>query len=79
MSQSRPSFNTWTALVVLAVLSMAYIGGYYATVERVIIDWSRLEDTIPHYSVPWVPDVVPHWFFAPIHAIDRRIRPDFWW
>lgn len=79
MTESRSSFNAWTAGGALAAILAAYIGGYYAIVGRVTVDSSRLVDTVPNFALPRMPDVLSDGFFAPIHAIDRRIRPDFWW
>jgi hypothetical protein len=56
-------------------LLLAYVATYYATVTR----WH----SFPNYPAitRFLPDgshITVRGFFLPIHAIDRRIRSDFW-
>lgn len=57
----------------VAVLVVSYVAAYYAAVSRVR-DAATMS---PRYSVPFAPSAV-RLFFAPAHAIDRRLRPAFW-
>jgi hypothetical protein len=59
----------------IVLLAALYIGAYYAMVQK--------DDVFPY---PFKADVASYhfgdeWaesFFAPAHAIDRRLRPEFW-
>jgi hypothetical protein len=79
-------------LAVLTVLLGLYVGAYYAMVEPVPFD-DDPPDFEATYYCPFAPFLesrrglglrVLRWqtecdaFFAPIHWLDRRIRPNFW-
>ena len=75
-SPRNPSF-VLPVTVTLAVLLALYVGAYFATVEPY--------GDVPWYSLNFVPegagpevDRCLDWFFAPIHRLDRRIRPHVW-
>lgn len=87
MNESRkPSSNPWIGVVVLAVLFGGYVGAYYVTVEPYV--HSRVAGTVirlPTYSIPgsserwqWSVDTLLDVVFAPMHWLDRRIRPHVW-
>lgn len=80
MSEERKrSVAPWIAGVVLVLLGL-YVGGYYAMVRPTFIP----EPTgyLPVYrnlSAPRqtrTPSLLA--FFAPVHRIDRRLRPNVW-
>jgi len=61
---------------------------YYVSVEAVPVHTPRLTilpggtviitlqtDVLPAYRGGWESSA---WFFAPIHALDKQIRPDVW-
>ena len=84
-SPRKPGFLLPVA-VTLAVLLGLYVGAYYAIVE-VLPEWSYVPGTPgePWYSASWIPpgyrQVVDRCLtpaFAPIHALDRRLRPHIW-
>jgi hypothetical protein len=84
-SPRKPGFVLPVAVTLAALLGL-YVGGYYAMVWR----WGRM----PRYSLgppryPGLEDKIEpervsrsqrrrQRFFAPIHWLDRRIRPDAW-
>jgi hypothetical protein len=79
------------AIGIVVLLAALYVGAYYAMVSRgpylvpltpldfkggrLFAKAGMLFDEEPEYSVGGVWSTA---FFAPIHAIDRRIRPTFW-
>ena len=74
---------TWVASLSL-VLGL-YVGAYYATVRSsalMIFSYSKKPlDIRPQYRLPGdfaVPETVLERFFAPIHVVDRRLRPRHW-
>jgi hypothetical protein len=67
----------------IVLLGAMYVGGYYGTIMRVA--------TAEHYDgddASWRlgrPFMAPRYpadrleaFFAPIHSLDRMLRPEFW-
>lgn len=72
-----------TAVVLLGL----YVGAYYAIVKSLPISLQspslpfRPLRAQPRYPVgsdgPWVQQTL-HWLFAPIHRIDRFLRPGVW-
>lgn len=83
MSDRKATHFIVPAVVALVLLGL-HVGAYYATVDvKVDTAWRRygvvtVEEatgTSPTYSV-WHPWTRP--FFAPVHWLDRRIRPQFW-
>ena len=53
-----------------------YVGAYYAIVQPGLMTRSCI---YPRYVIPGSIELPSGEFlFAPIHAIDRRFRPDFW-
>lgn len=68
----------WAALV-LVVLAGLYVGGYYANVVRVeLLLGSRSGHSVVNVRVYRVGGTWAEAFFAPMHAIDRQIRPAYW-
>lgn len=68
------------ALALPLSLLALYVGAYYALVEADPFTYEILHgDEIAWYPVypdfPWGDGVA---FFAPIHGIDRRLRPAVW-
>ena len=77
----RKTSAPWIAGAVLLVLLGGYVGAYYGLMKpdsvSVVLDArfhiSMRPVTVPVYSASWL-----HSFFAPIHRLDRRIRPHMW-
>jgi hypothetical protein len=80
-----------TVVVVLAASLALYAGAYYGLVEQDrLVARNRVEMRYPSYGgnllaspipgvswdVEFTPDLRP--LFAPIHWLDRRLRPGFW-
>lgn len=76
--------SPWTTPLVILVATMlligAYVGAYFGTVMPL---W--LEDPVtPFYTFPGQSFVslrfhrIAERFFAPVHWIDRRLRPEIW-
>lgn len=72
------------AVLFLLVLAGLYFGAYFAMM-RPIVSVSHSErgvsGRVPFYNRPWMPHTMAEWastIFAPMHAIDRALRPDFW-
>ena len=63
---------------------VAYGGAYYATVQPgwMIISGVTWGPAWPEYRLPVKPSTetedLARKFFAPIHWIDRKLRPEFW-
>ena len=79
----------WWALAAMVALSVVlllagYVATYYATVDRMYVLTMPSDLGIPE----GVPEPVakyrpilgfePNWLFAPMHAIDKRLRPTVW-
>src|SRR5436309_14620124 len=71
------------AVVVVVLLAAIYLGSYFAMVKRgARTNWSYSPppgEEMPPLVYPryrWNLGVVA--FFAPAHAIDRRLRPGYW-
>jgi hypothetical protein len=69
----------WVALILLWL----YVGAYYVMVEPA--ENRARRRIVPVYPVGynaelWEPRYgsLHRWFFAPIHWVDRRLRPHFW-
>ena len=84
MEKDQPKHSLWTMILAGAVaLAIAYGGGYYMLVERsrgIDFDFITGKTVVaPHYA-GFAP--ATQWrlerFFAPIHSLDRRIRPHVW-
>ena len=84
-SLKQPSqHHTWIlALIVILVLLGVYVLAYYSMVMRVYRIGPR--DVAPHYSgfglhvLPVVfRDLDFVRYFAPMHGLDRLLRPRFW-
>lgn len=91
MSQRKPTSAPWIAAVVLLVLTGGYVGAYYVVVDSAAVGHAFDDDFVeilPTYPIAPVKmfDVTisrshkSAWrpFFAPIHWLDRRIRPHVW-
>jgi hypothetical protein len=74
------------ALGFVALLAAAYFGTYYALVERVGFnesnesnpfsrDLDKAFEPSPRYGIE---STALENLFAPAHALDRQLRPDFW-
>lgn len=67
--------------VAVAVLLGLYVGAYYATADSEIVSTVGVPGNFPPM---WQPTYsignleFDGWFFAPVHWIDRRIRPEVW-
>jgi hypothetical protein len=77
-SDRKPSVIVPVAVVVLLAV---YVAAYYAAATP----FRLVGRIVPVYSPPWDrADGLPkapggtHTFFAPIHWLDRRIRPGVW-
>ena len=73
MTNSRVSTSTgWiiATLVVVAFLTVSYIGAYYALVQR---GGSSFGGPFVTYRVDGLRTI-----FGPAHWLDRKIRPDYW-
>ncbi len=64
-----------------------YVAAYFSMVERVLPPVSRAKlgktfSVRPDYSYRTMPFFIDYpgreWFFAPIHEVDRIIRPHVW-
>jgi hypothetical protein len=69
------------ALGSLSLLAALYVGSYYTNVERMQLynstnDPPEFLATWPRYRVG--EDSWAHDFYAPIHALDRQLRPGVW-
>jgi hypothetical protein len=71
------------ALAAFGVLTLLglYVGAYYATVRA--IRWPGFISSTYHpggVSLAYrpIPGINSRWLFAPVHAIDRKLRPDVW-
>jgi hypothetical protein len=85
-SDRKPSLILPVAVV--ALLLAAYVGAYYATVQPLgkLVSSDTWMIAVPFYgpeselyhldNAPWQERLQP--FFAPIHWLDRRIRPQVW-
>lgn len=64
------------ALALLALLPVVYVGAYYALVEPMELLWIRGGSLrIAHYRCGG--ETAKH-IFAPVHHIDRLLRPRLW-
>jgi hypothetical protein len=74
-----PLRETGYAIGFVVLLAALYVGAYFAMVDRQAIPL-RMTGGIILYSFPTYRfgDESAAWFFAPMYAIDRRIRSDFW-
>lgn len=72
MPNRRPT-TAWLTLVLIAVvlLPAAYMGVYYAMVDRMFLEWG----TTPIYRVEG--DAIGV-LFEPAHWVDRHVRPGYW-
>ena len=61
------------AVALLALLAVLYAGAYYALVEPVELLWSR--GGFAHYR--YGGEMAKH-LFAPVHHLDRLLRPRLW-
>ena len=70
------------ALIVIAALLLIspvglYVGAYYALVRAAAMNGSSMRAHVspgyPHCTL-----IDCDWLFAPMHAIDRRLRPNYW-
>jgi len=86
-SDRKPSLILMVAGAILLAL-LVYVGTYYATVEPVVsvrryAGGSVLRRKVPSWGVdaidfdPGMYEAVTR-FFAPIHRVDRSIRPSVW-
>jgi len=73
------------AIGFVVLLVALYVGGYYAMVERIVtltsvtpggVRVSRLEKTVT-VGYRFESELL-HRIFAPMHALDRRLRPEWW-
>src|SRR5690349_3050581 len=91
MSDRKPTSVVMPALVAALVLLGPYVGAYYATVKPDFValsdpDFGRNAVYPLLYGTGWETDTSKfmtgqaRWnrFFAPIHWLDRRIRPHAW-
>jgi hypothetical protein len=68
-------------IYVVVILAAIYVGSYYAMVERweirspIAQAFAGDEATFPEYRLrkKWL-----YSLYAPMHAIDRKLRPGFW-
>ena len=78
------NFPFLKCIYVVVFLAAIYIGSYYAMVEKweirspiaqVAQAFAGDEATLPEYRLrqEWV-----YSLYAPMHAIDRKLRPGFW-
>jgi hypothetical protein len=78
MSERKTSTVHWIAGGVL--LTMMYVGTYYATVRP----FESLSRTLPYYTDGNSPqfhlamDSFLTYLFASIHKLDRHVRPHLW-
>jgi hypothetical protein len=62
------------ALGFVVLLAALYVGSYYAMVERRVAGVSFTIIMVRYrFCEEWARQ-----FFAPVHALDQRLRPDFW-
>lgn len=81
MARPRPNAGFFAAiLVVIVLLSAAYMGIYYAMLLRVIAE--RQEDGTwrpePRYRMNGENGEKVEKLLTPAHRLDRIIRPNFW-
>ena len=82
MSDRKSTFVVLPAVATALVLLGAYVGAYYRMVE--VPDMRPFEGEVAadyswsHESVPRNPSRSWRRFFAPVHWLDRRIRPHVW-
>jgi hypothetical protein len=81
MPTSPPKRDGRTAWIVVALaLLVLYAGTYYRTVRVIPVERGGIWEWHPGYSLRAI-NPPPHWWdsiFAPIHWLDRGIRPEFW-
>lgn len=76
----RKPMSVVPVIVLLAMLG-AYVGAYYATVRPLTVLGNVFaEYKFPAFLKPYEPNRYNtlHDGFAPIHWLDRRIRPHHW-
>jgi hypothetical protein len=76
MTEPRKPSLIMPAAVTLTVLVGLYVGAYYGLVERN----SYRGGWAPHFAISQGDQYPSVWsqFFAPIHWLDRRLRPHVW-
>jgi hypothetical protein len=65
----------------LVLLAALYVGAYFATVERSLFGAGINADWPDQPWLPWYPRIESEWthpFFAPMHVVDLKLRPDYW-
>ena len=77
--RKKPGWAFWATVVAVA-FPVLYVAGYSLTVRPIGISSTGWSKTRPIYSVPFANSRHDLWgaFFAPAHAVDRRIRPRVW-
>ena len=84
----RKTSAPWIAGAVLLVLMGGYVGAYYGTVGSAAVGHAFPREIWPTYPITPVtfsdgtisrsPKSAWRSFFAPMHRLDRRIRPHVW-
>jgi hypothetical protein len=66
------------AIGFVVLVAAIYVGAYYAMVERSGLRYIRTANQVPWFlpSYPMIESTYS--FFAPMHEIDLRFRPDYW-
>ena len=79
-SRKKPSVAFRAAVGLVVVLPVLYVAGYSFAVGRIKSHIGGTTAARPIYSVPFASDRQDLWrtFFGSAHAVDRRIRPNFW-
>lgn len=81
MSELRPGGNRIAVVAVVVCLLLGlYVGAYCWSMEATVLGRA----SAPYYDLPMPPQQRHLWHpayeivFAPIHWLDRRIRPHVW-
>ena len=80
-SDRKPSSFLPVAGVAMLLALAAYVGAYYMMVRPVLKPLAPKREVIPWYQGKSGSEATyRRWatFFAPIHWLDRRLRPDYW-
>lgn len=78
MSERRPMSPVLSIAVTLAVLLGIYLGAYYTIVKPIMGEAHYADHR--KYSFGDFMEADNRWrrFFAPIHWVDRKLRPNVW-
>jgi hypothetical protein len=79
MSDERKrSVDPWIAGIALTALLSLYVGAYFWLVLPLRFGSLHTGPIAPAYRIPLASQGIAGALFAPIHALDRRIRPHVW-